>query len=74
MVAAYQAAADDAADQVVVDYEPLPTVTNMTGALAPGAPLVDDALPDNLVSHQSFSAGAPEAQFAASHRVVEGEI
>ncbi len=60
VVAADRAAADDAAEQVVVDYEPLPAVTNMTGALAPGAPLVDETLPDNLVSHQSFSAGDPE--------------
>jgi aerobic carbon-monoxide dehydrogenase large subunit len=71
VVATDRAAADDAVDQVVVDYDPLPAVTDIAGALAPGAPLVDDSLPDNLISHQSFSAGAPEAQFAASHRVVE---
>jgi hypothetical protein len=74
VVAADEATVDDAADQVVVDYEPLPTVTNMTGALAPGAPLVDDTLPDNLVSHQSFSVGAPNAQFATAYRVVEAEF
>ena len=74
VVATDRAAADDAVDQVVVDYDPLPAVTDIAGALAPGAPLVDDSLPDNLISHQSFSAGAPEAQFAASHRVVEANF
>jgi aerobic carbon-monoxide dehydrogenase large subunit len=74
VVATDRATADDAADQVVVDYDPLPAVTDIAGALAPGAPLVDDTLPDNLVSHQSFSAGAPAAQFAAAHRVVEAEF
>jgi aerobic carbon-monoxide dehydrogenase large subunit len=74
VVATDRAAADDAVDQVVVDYDPLPAVTDIAGALAPGAPLVHDSLPDNLISHQSFSAGAPEAQFAASHRVVEAKF
>ena len=35
-------------------------------ALAAGAPLVDDTLPSNLVSHQHFSAGDPGRSFAAS--------
>ena len=74
VVATGRAAAEDAADHVVVDYDPLPAVTDIAGALAPGAPLVDDTLLDNLVSHQSFSAGAPDAQFAAAHRVVEAEF
>ena len=33
--------AEDAAEQVQVDYEPLPAVTSMWQAMAPGAPLVD---------------------------------
>jgi carbon-monoxide dehydrogenase large subunit len=66
--------ADDAAEQVVVDYEPLAAVTTMTDALAAGAPLVDETLPDNLVSHQTISTGAPDAQFAAAHRVVEAQF
>ena len=74
MVAIDRAAADDAVEQVVVDYEPLPAVTQIADALAPGAPLVDDSLPDNQVSHQSFSAGAPAAHFAAAHRVVEAQF
>ncbi len=56
--------AEDAAELVQVDYEPLPVVTTMQAALAPDAPLVDDALPDNLVSHQHFTAGDPAQRFA----------
>jgi CO/xanthine dehydrogenase Mo-binding subunit len=35
-VAIDRAAADDAAEQVVVDYEPLPAVTDIAQALAQG--------------------------------------
>ena len=74
VVATGRTEADDAVEHVLVDYEPLPAVTSVDAALAPGAPLVDDALPDNLVSHQSFSHGDPEARFAAAHRVVEARF
>jgi CO/xanthine dehydrogenase Mo-binding subunit len=44
--------AEDAAELVAVAYEELEPVTNMDGALALGAPLVDETLPSNLISHQ----------------------
>jgi carbon-monoxide dehydrogenase large subunit len=69
-----RATAEDAAEQILVEYDPLPPITGMDAALAPGAPLVDDALPTNLVSHQSFTTGDPEARFAAAHRVVEARF
>ena len=53
--------AEDAAELVTIDYEELPPVCEMARALAPGAALVDDSLPSNLVSHQSFVAGDPIA-------------
>ena len=74
IVATSRAAADDAAEFVRVDYEPLPAVTGMAAALAPGAPRVDDALPDNLVSHQSVVCGDPQRRFAEAHRVVEARF
>ncbi|HTW68604.1 MAG TPA: xanthine dehydrogenase family protein molybdopterin-binding subunit, partial [Acetobacteraceae bacterium] len=74
IVATSRAAADDAAELVRVDYEPLPAVTGMAAALAPGAPRVDDALPDNLVSHQSVVCGDPQRRFAEAHRVVEARF
>jgi carbon-monoxide dehydrogenase large subunit len=74
VVAIDRATAEDAAEQILVEYDPLPPITGMDAALAPDAPLVDDALPTNLVSHQSFTAGDPEARFAAAHRVVEARF
>lgn len=62
--------AEDAAERIVVSYEALPPVVDIAGALAQGAPLVDETLPTNLVSRQSYSAGDPAARFAAAHRVV----
>jgi carbon-monoxide dehydrogenase large subunit len=63
--------AEDAAELVEVDYEVLPALASAAAALADGAPLVDDDLPDNLVSHQSFSAGEPEARKAQAAQIVE---
>lgn len=66
--------AEDAAELVEIDYEPLAPVTSMEGALAPGAALVDETLASNLISHQSFSAGDPKRRFAEAPVVVEAEF
>lgn len=63
--------AEDAAEQVLVDYEPLPVVSGMWQALEPDAPRVDEALPSNLLSHQQASFGDPAARRREAHRVVE---
>ena len=63
--------AEDAAELVNIDYDELDAVADLDHALAAGAPLVDDALPDNLVSHQSFTAGDPGRSFAEAEIVVE---
>ncbi len=63
--------AEDAAEQVIVDYETLPAVTDMWQALEPDAPRVDEALPSNLVSHQTFSHGDPAARRREAFKVVE---
>jgi carbon-monoxide dehydrogenase large subunit len=78
--------AEDAAEQVLVEYETLPAVTSAADAIRPNAHAegdagahaaaarVDDALPGNLISHQQFSAGDPDRRFAAAHRVVEARF
>jgi len=63
--------AEDAAEQVFVDYDALPAVTDMWQAFEPGAPQVDPMVPGNRVSHQTYTHGDPEAVFASAHRVVE---
>src|SRR5262249_36784260 len=49
VVAESKAAALDAAEMVVVDYEPLPAVTDMEAALAPDAPMQFEAIGSNVV-------------------------
>jgi carbon-monoxide dehydrogenase large subunit len=66
--------AEDAAEQVLVDYEALPPVVSAADALRDDAALVDEALASNLVSHQRFAAGDPERHFANAHRVVEARF
>lgn len=66
--------AEDAAEQVLVDYEPLEAVTDMTRALEPGAPRVDETLPSNLVSHQRQSFGDVDARMREAHRIVESHF
>ena len=62
--------ARDAAETLVVDYEPLPAVVTVAQALAPGAPLVHDDVPGNLMLHWSKGdAAATEAAFARAAHV-----
>ncbi len=64
--------AEDAAELVEVDYEPLPAVADLEQALAADAPKVDASLPSNVVSVQRFSTGnvkKPEA-----HKVIESSF
>lgn len=74
VVAHDRTAAEDAAEAVLVDYEPLSPVTSATAALAEGAPLVDPALGTNRVAHQSYAMGDVETRFAAAFRIVEARF
>ncbi|HJU75273.1 MAG TPA: xanthine dehydrogenase family protein molybdopterin-binding subunit [Gemmatimonadaceae bacterium] len=51
IVAESRYVAEDAAELVVVDIEPLDAVVELSSALAPNAPLVHDDLPSNLAAH-----------------------
>jgi aerobic carbon-monoxide dehydrogenase large subunit len=64
-------AAEDAAEQVVVEYEVLPAVTSMWQALDPQSPRVDETLLSNLLSHQRAEHGDVQGQIRSAHRVVE---
>lgn len=70
VVAASYATALDAAQAIEVDYEPLPVVSDPLQALAPGAPLVFEGLPDNVDHRRRRQRGDVEAAFAAAHVVV----
>ena len=66
VVAETRAQALDAADEVAVDYDPLPAVTTPAQARAPGAPLLAESAPGNLSFE--WHAGDPEAVAAAIDR------
>lgn len=74
VVAADRYTAEDAAELVQVEYEVLPAVTSMWQALDPASPLVDEALPSNLLSHQHALHGDVAGQLRQAHRVVESEF
>ncbi|HTZ35794.1 MAG TPA: molybdopterin cofactor-binding domain-containing protein, partial [Stellaceae bacterium] len=71
VVAETLAAAQDAAELIEVDYEPLPAVTSTEGALDPVAPRVWDGRPDNLCFvHREGNRAAAEAALARAEHVV----
>ncbi|MGH7302368.1 MAG: xanthine dehydrogenase family protein molybdopterin-binding subunit, partial [Candidatus Rokuibacteriota bacterium] len=71
VVAETRAQAEDAADLVQIDYEPLPSVTATADATQPGAAPVWDECPDNVCSiFESGDRAATDAVFAKAHRIV----
>jgi aerobic carbon-monoxide dehydrogenase large subunit len=62
--------AEDAAERVFVDYEPLPAVVGLEAALAPDAPLVHDDLPSNVAARVPQSTGDYAAARAGAHLVL----
>ena len=63
--------AADAAELVAVDYDTLPAVADAAAALAPGAPLLHDAVPGNLCFDFDYGdQSATEAAFAGAAHLV----
>ena len=62
--------AEDAAERVLVDYEPLPVAASVEAALAEGAPLLHPAVGSNVVSDRAFRYGDPDTAFAQAALVV----
>src|SRR5882757_419463 len=70
VVADTRALAEDAAELVHVDYEPLPFVLDGEEAYAPGSPLVHEAHGSNVLLDRTFVWGEVEKDFAESpHRL-----
>jgi aerobic carbon-monoxide dehydrogenase large subunit len=74
VVAASRAAAEDAAEQVLVEYQALEAVTDMHTALDPKTPLIHPALGDNLAFERHLDAGRVDQAFADSDEVVEADF
>jgi carbon-monoxide dehydrogenase large subunit len=72
VVAATRAAATDAAEAVVVEYDALPAVADMEAALEPGAPLQFEELGSNLAA--AVSARDDDDVLAGADVVVKARI
>ena len=62
--------AEDAAETVVVDYEPLPAVVDPEKALEPDAPVLHEAVGSNLAGHRRLVYGDPDRAFADADVVI----
>jgi 2-furoyl-CoA dehydrogenase large subunit len=62
--------AEDAAEAVVVRYEPLPTVGDVERALEPDAPVLHEAVGSNLAGHRRLVYGDPDRAFAEADVVI----
>ncbi len=67
--------ARDAAEAVLLDIDPLPAVTTARAAAEPGAPLLHDDAPGNLVlDYHHGDSAAVEAAFAAAAHVTRLQL
>jgi carbon-monoxide dehydrogenase large subunit len=67
--------AEDALEDIIVDYEPLDTVVDLERALAPDAPLIHGDLDSNLASHLvqdkgDYAAAREKADLVIKRRIV----
>jgi xanthine dehydrogenase molybdenum-binding subunit len=82
IIATSEEAAERAAEQVIVDYEPLPVYLDADAAMQPGAFLFDERKPNNKAAElpaamfpdNAMTWGDVEAEFAAADVVVEGRF
>jgi carbon-monoxide dehydrogenase large subunit len=69
VIAETVAQAKDAAEKVIVDYEPLPAVIDATAAVEPDAPRLYDDLPNIMIDAEVGDAKATDAAFARAAHV-----
>jgi carbon-monoxide dehydrogenase large subunit len=75
VIAQSLAAAKDAAEVIVVDYEPLPVVTELAQAVRPGAPQLWPAAPQNVdFTWADGDEAKTAAAFARAARVVAIDV
>jgi aerobic carbon-monoxide dehydrogenase large subunit len=74
VVATSRAAAEDAAEHVLVEYQELEAVTDMRTALDPQTPVIHPALGDNLAFERNHGAGDVDQAFADADEIVEADF
>ncbi|GAA5266661.1 hypothetical protein ACOSOMT5_P3090 [Acidiphilium sp. MT5] len=70
VLATSRAEAEDAAEQIAVDYQPLAPVVDALAALAPDAVPIHPALGDNLAFERRIEAGDIDAAMAMADEIV----
>jgi 2-furoyl-CoA dehydrogenase large subunit len=74
VAAASRAVAEDAAELMEVEYEPLPAIVDPEAAIMPEAPLVFEEIGTNVLWHDTFPYGDLEAAFAQADRIIRERI
>ena len=74
VVATSRALAEDATEHILVEYQELDAVTDMSTALDPATPVIHPSLGDNLAFERIHDSGAVDAAFASSDDVIEAEF
>ena len=69
VIAETVAAAKDAAERIVVDYEPLPAVTEANAATEPNAPRLYDDMPNIMIDAEVGDTAATAAAFAGAAHI-----
>jgi aerobic carbon-monoxide dehydrogenase large subunit len=66
--------AEDAAELLAIDYEPLPAVVDPEAATLPGAPLLHEEAGTNVLVGREFKRGEPDEAFASAPVRVGGRF
>ncbi len=74
VVAESRYVAEDAVEDILVEYEPLPAVVDLEKALAPDAPLIHEDLDQNLAAHIIQRKGNYEAARAQADHVISRRL
>lgn len=70
-----KAAALDAAEAVIIDYDGLPSVIDMQDAITPGAAILTPDAPDNIAAEAAYGdATSVEAAFAGAAHIVKIDV
>ncbi len=74
VVATTRAQAEDAAERIEIDYDPLPPVVDVHAALGPAGPVIHPALGDNLAFERRIDAGNVDAALATAAHVIDASF
>jgi len=66
-----QETAEEAAELIKVEYEPLPPILTIEDSMAPGAPILHQYFEDNFADEKEILVGDPEKAFSESDHIRE---